>query len=61
MSADRFDQEQTYTTAPNAKALAFGHSIPLHRIQKAASQLFFVKGIAQLRQGKNDEALKSFE
>ncbi|UTW56242.1 lipopolysaccharide assembly protein LapB [Kordiimonas sp. SCSIO 12610] len=58
---DKFDEDDTYTSAPRAKARAFAQPIPLARLSRAASQLFFVKGVAQLRQDKNDEAIQSFK
>jgi tetratricopeptide (TPR) repeat protein len=56
-----YEDAYTPVSAPNAKARAFAQPLPLLQIKRSASKLFYLKGIAQLRQNKNADALKTFE
>lgn len=60
-SPDRWNAlSETPVSASRAIARAQDVAYSTARLDAAASKLFFLKGVAQVRQGKNSEALKSY-
>jgi|GEM_PF-3519079 len=48
------------SSAPNAQARSIDYIIPVARLNAGASELYFMKAVAQEHQGKVEEALKSY-
>jgi hypothetical protein len=60
-SYETVDDDFPPISAPNAKAIAFAQPLQYTRLQLATSKLFYLRGVAQVRQNKHKAAIKSFK
>jgi len=58
--ADWNTEDAPPSSAPNAQARSIDYVVTAARSEAAASELYFMKAVAQERQGKVEEALKSY-